>query len=289
MKNKTLIITNIIVLSCIAIGLLIFMFWGIGTNHHFFNIKNELLYTETYNINEISKIKTELKSYDIEFKENNNNEVKIEVYGNEKNKENIDAKIKNETLNIEQKGSSICFGFCYSDNLIIIYMPKENNLGLDINTVSGDIDILVDVSNDISLKSISGDIKTKNLKDASLNTTSGDINVEKVRNASLNTVSGDIKVNEASNIDAKSTSGDITILEVTNKLSIKSTSGDVTVRDFTINSDSKVNTVSGEVNINLTNNANINAETRSGDKDIKNSNGEFNLDIKTTSGDITVM
>ena len=288
MKNKALIITNIILLCCMIIGLLIFMIWGIGSKHSFWEFKNELLFTKTYNIEDISKIKTDLKSYDIEFKAANDNNFKVEVYGNEKNKDNVKININNNTLNIDQKGSSICFGFCYSDNVVVIYVPESFNKELDIHTISGDIDVYVDTLK-VNLKTTSGDIKMQNVEYASINTTSGNVKLEEAKEANINTVSGDVRVSSSENIDIKTTSGDITILEVTKRIYLNSTSGDVTVQDFTINSDSKVHTVSGEVNINLRNEANISAETRSGDKDIKNTNGEFKLDIKTTSGDVTVM
>ncbi len=288
MKNKALIITNIILLCCMIIGLLIFMIWGIGSKHSFWEFKNELLFTKTYNIEDISKIKTDLKSYDIEFKAANDNNFKVEVYGNEKNKDNVKININNNTLNIDQKGSSICFGFCYSDNVVVIYVPESFNKELDIHTISGDIDVYVDTLK-VNLKTTSGDIKMQNVEYASINTTSGNVKLEEAKEANINTVSGDVRVSSSENIDIKTTSGDITILEVTKRIYLNSTSGDVTVQDFTINSDSKVHTVSGEVNINLRNEANISAETRSGDKDIKNTNGEYKLDIKTTSGDITVM
>ncbi len=289
MKNRVLIVTNIIILSCIIIGLLIFMFWGIGGNHDLFQVKHEILYSETYNLNDIEKIKTDLKSYDVEIKESNDNNFKVEVYGNEKNKDNIKLKVNNKELNIDQIGSSICFGFCYSDSAVVIYMPKENIIELDINTISGDIDIFDDILNKVNLKTTSGDIKVKNLEEAIINTTSGNVMVDKVKEAVINTVSGDINVDNTQNIKVKSTSGDITIMEVREAFDIKSTSGDVTIRDLIINNDSKVVTVSGDVTINLNNDADINVNTRSGDRDIKHSKGEYNLDIKTTSGDITVL
>jgi len=288
MKNRALIITNIIILCCIIIGLLIFMIWGIGSKHSFWDFKNELLYSKTYNMEDITKIKTDLRSYDIELKEANDNNFKVEIYGNEKNKDNIKVDINNKNLTIEQKGSSICFGFCYSNNVIVIYVPESFNNELDINTISGNIDIYVDVLK-ANLKTTSGDIKMQNIKYASINTTSGNIKLEEVKEANINTVSGDVMINSSEKVEVKTTSGDIKILEASEKIFINTTSGDVTVRDFTINSDSKVHTVSGEVNINLRNEADIKVDTRSGDKDIKNTNGEYKLDIKTTSGDITVM
>jgi len=288
-NNKALIITNIIILCCIIIGLLIFMFFGINGKYNFFKFENERLYSETYNLTEVNKIKADLKSYDIIFKESDNEDIQVEVYGNKKKKDNIKLDIKNNELNITQRVTSLCFGFCFSESLIVVHLPKEYHGELDLVTISGDIEINVDILNNVSLKTTSGDVKTRNLEDAIINSVSGDIRVKKAKDVKINTVSGDVRVEKSNNIDAKTTSGDITILEVSQKLDIKSTSGDVKVNEFTINNDSNISTVSGDVEVNLKNDADIKAETRSGDKDIKNSKGEFNLDIKTTSGDITVM
>ncbi len=289
MNNKALIITNIIILSGIIIALLVFMIWGITTNHNFFNVENDKLYSETYNLDEITKIKTDLKSYDIEFKENNAENIKIEIFGNKKDKDRVKLNVNNHELNLEERGTSFCFGFCFRSNLIVIYVPKEYQGELNLITVSGNIDILIDINNNVNLKTTSGDIKTKNLINAKIYTTSGDINILKSDNIEANTVSGSIEIKEGKNIKAKSTSGDININHATKFIDIKSTSGDIELDNFTIGKNSKIESVSGEVTINLLNEAFVDAETRSGDKNIKTMrNGKFNLFIKTISGDITV-
>lgn len=289
MNNKALIITNIIILSGIIIVLLVFMIWGITTNHNFFNIENDKLYSETYNLAEITKIKTDLKSYDIEFKENNAENIKIEIFGNKKDKDRVKLNVNNHELNLEERVTSFCFGFCFRSNLIVIYVPKEYQGELNLITVSGNIDILIDINNNVNLKTTSGDIKTKNLKNAKIYTTSGDINILKSDNIEANTVSGSIEIKEGKNIKAKSTSGDININHATKFIDIKSTSGDIELDNFTIGKNSKIESVSGEVTINLLNEAFVDTETRSGDKNIKTMrNGKFDLFIKTISGDITV-
>lgn len=289
MKNKTLIITNIIILSCVAIGLLIFMFWGINTRHSFFDYKKEMLASETFTLNDIKNINVDLKNYDIEFREGNDNEIKVEIYGSEKSKDNVNIDLKSDKLNILQTGSTLCFGFCFADNEVVIYIPRDFKREMDINTVSGDVDILLNlISDNIKIRTTSGDITIQNLNNGDISSTSGDITLKEARNLELSTVSGDIDVDKVVRLNAKTTSGEVNALEILESLDIKTTSGDVTVRDFSINSDSKIESVSGEVTVWLNNEAIINAETKSGDKDIKSSNGEYTLNLRTTSGDITV-
>ncbi len=289
MQNKALIITNIIILSTIIVGLIIFMVWGLGTNHKFFDVKQDKLYTKTYNLDEITKIKTNVKSYDLEFKESINDLIKVEIYGNEKNKRNIKLGVNNNELYINETGSIICFGFCFSSNKAVIYLPKKYTGEFDITTVSGDIDILVDALNNVNLKTTSGDVSTKTVKDAKITTTSGDVRILKGSNIEISSVSGNIKIEETKKVKAKTTSGDVDIQKITNSLDIKTTSGDIEIENFTIKENSKAESVSGEVTIKLLNEAFVSAETKSGDKDIKAMrNPGSDLYIKTISGDITV-
>ncbi len=289
MKNKALIITNIIILSCLAIGLLLFMFWGIGTKHNFFSFKNELLESETYNLSDINGTKIDLKSYDIEFRESIDDTIKVEVYGSKKSKDNIKLNNDNNKINLTETGSTFCFGFCFAENDIVIYIPNNYQGDMNITTVSGDIEVLVNLlSDDVDIKSTSGDITLHNLNDGKITSTSGDIEINEAQNLELSTVSGDIDIEKANSINAKSTSGEINIREVSNNVHLKTTSGDITAKNFMIYNNSDIESVSGEIEVRLINEAKINAETKSGDKDIKSSNGEYLLNLKTVSGDITI-
>ena len=55
-----------------------------------------------------------------------------------------------------------------------------------------------------------------------------------------------------------------------------------------IDKNTRFETTSGEIEINLLNEALINVSTVSGEKDIKSSYGEYKLDVKTVSGDVKI-
>lgn len=289
MSNKALIITNIVILSCVIVGLLVLMFWGVNGKFNFYDNKKILLESKKFNISDINKLTSDVKNYDIKIMNSDSEDVIVEVYGSEKNKSHINLDLNNKELKITQSGSTFCFGFCFYDNEIIVYLPSDLKNGIDLLTVSGDIfaEVLFNQA-EVSIKTVSSDIKVNGISKGDIKSTSGDILIDNITDGVITTVSGDISISKASNIKASSTSGEIEIkeLEVAN---IKTTSGDIELDNFRIKENSKVESVSGYVNIRLLNEAYVDAETKSGDKDIKvMRNSKYDLVIKTISGDITV-
>ncbi|MCM1052775.1 MAG: DUF4097 domain-containing protein [Ruminococcus sp.] len=307
MKNKSLIITNIIILSCVAIGLTVLLFLGTSTNFNFVKENSELLYQKEFNLNDISLLTANIKNFDLTFKESSTNDIKIEVYGAIKNKDSIEISLNNNELFVNQTKhkSTICIGFCFHHNEIVISMPKDININTNLKAVSGDIKIdnnlnekgvITTTSGDISLNSLnkaditstSGDITLKNINKGSVSSTSGDITINEIKEGTITTISGDIEVNNTDSLEVSSTSGEIEISKANKLLNAKTTSGDIKIRSFNIENDSKITSTSGDITINLLNDAYIEAKTTSGDKDIKSTNGDYKLTLKTTSGDITV-
>lgn len=289
MKNKALIVTNIIILVCIIIGLLIFMFWGIGTKHEFWNGESKMLKEENYDLDRIQKISTDVKSYDIFTKQSEDNNIKIEVYGSKKSINDIEISVDNQELKIKQVGSTFCFGFCFSNSKIVIYLPFNMNIATDFKTTSGDITIKTPFNHDTnSIKSTSGDIYLEYLKVGNVKTTSGDIKINEIKSGQVSSTSGDIEIQKSEILKVTTTSGEIEIKTLTNMGTLKSTSGDIEINSFTIYDNSNIETTSGDIDIRLNNDASIYTDTKSGDIHIKKSQGEYELNLKTTSGDITV-
>lgn len=285
-ENKALIITNIILLGCIIIGLLIFMIFGLNGKITFWGGENELI--EKLEFNDINNnVEVDVKSYDIEIIANSTDKIEVEVYGNEKTKGNVTIS-NNGSLEIKQKRSTLCFGICRSSK-IIIKLPSNYQGKFNLNTISGDIKSNMSFKNsDNVITSTSGDIKLLDIESGKITSTSGDIDINYLNNGKVKTTSGDIEVNNFDNGDITSTSGEIEIGNLTGFGDIETTSGDIRINRFEILGNTTISSTSGDIKIKLINEAYITADSISGDKDVKASRGEYSLRLKTVSGDITV-
>lgn len=277
MESKTLTIVKLVLLSIIALLLttiLIVLLVNPKNNFNFFKVssKSELVYER--DITEpIKKINVITKASTIQVETNDTNKISVKYYGDKEDKE-LDLSTANEVLNINEDTSYFCIGFCnYAEHKIIISLPKEIDYELDFNTASGDIYIPnINLSN-ISIKTVSGDIKVINAKSANLESTSGDIEITEVEKLVSKTVSGEINVNR-----------------IKRSCDIKTTSGDVDISLLEITTNSNISTISGEVEIETNRNSYVKTETVSGEVSIDNNNryAKTELTVKTTSGDIEV-
>lgn len=277
MENKTLTIIKLVLLSIIALLLttiLIVLLVKPRSNFNLFKVNNksELVYER--DITEpIKKINITTKASSIQVETNDTNKISVKYYGDKEDKE-LDLSTANEVLNINEDTSYFCLGFCsYAEHKIIISLPKEIDYELDFNTASGDIYIPnLNLSN-ISIKTVSGDIKVINAKNANLESTSGDIEITEVEKLVSKTVSGEINVNR-----------------IKRSCDIKTTSGDVDISLLEITTNSNISTISGDVEIETNRNSYVKTETTSGEVSIDNNNryAKTELTVKTTSGDIEV-
>lgn len=285
-ENRGLIIINIILLCVIIVALIVFMFWGLNFN---FEYKSDLLKSELYNEGSVREIISDFRDFDILLEKGNTNEIKVELYGNEKHKDKISLKLDNGKLIMEQTGNYFCFGFCYSRNVAKIYVPDSLDKKINLTSTSGDIDIKVDLEDDnVYIKTTSGDIKANYINEGKVYSTSGDINISKTKRLEISSTSGDVEVDNAIYADITTTSGDIVVRELNNSGDLKSTSGDISINHFNIGGDTNVEAISGDIKISLINEAIVKASSVSGDKHIKEMNGYYNLNLKTISGDIVV-
>ncbi|MCM3762638.1 DUF4097 domain-containing protein [Alkalihalobacillus oceani] len=151
-------------------------------------------------------------------------------------------------------------------------MSGEQDLtGLDIRTVSGDVEAGPVTAPDVKVATTSGDIEIHGLDGAAitLNSTSGDIEVSGLHGAiNAKTVSGDIMVdyvagNQAA--DLKTTSGDVEVWlpDGNAEIEAKTTSGDIQVNAELLDSSLQSKAISGKIG-----------------------KGEHPFFISTTSGDI---
>lgn len=301
------------------------------------NVRKEM----SVSIDGVENLNLNFKSSEARVIVTDSDEIKIIEYSKKKLDEKDLFTLENtkESININE-GKSKFHLFSFNNIAYDIYIPQKYENNLKIFTGSGDVefseemnlkdvDILLIsgdcmisskiVSEEIIIKSTSGDIKVNSLEtkkldmsstsgevvangdiiseNVQLKSVSGDVISGKVesKNVDIETTSGDIKVSEImmGRVNAKSVSGDIKIEKISGNADLKTTSGDINVSKFEILGDSNINSTSGDVKITPSQNSNCNIDTNttSGDVGVSNSNigdGEFKLKIKTTSGDIKV-
>lgn len=277
MESKTLAITKIILLSLIALLLttiLIILLVRPKSNLNFFKFqsKSELVYEKDIE-EQIKRIKVNTKASSIQIEKSDSNKVSVKYYG-DKNDKDLSLTTDNETLNITEDTSYFCIGFCsYAEHKIVISLPKEIDYELDLNTASGDVYL--------------PDAKLSNVK---IKTISGDIAAITASNANLESTSGDIEINEVEKLSAKTISGEISANQIKRSCDIKTTSGDVEIVSLEITNNSKIVTISGDVDIEINRGSYVKTETISGEVSINNNDryAKSELTIKTTSGDIEV-
>lgn len=283
MNSKTII--KIIILILLLASLITILILGFTGKLNFsWENKTDIIYNETFD--NIRSIETDLTSYDIEIKENNTNELKVVVSGSKKYAESIEVKSENNKLLITQKSSKMCVGLCFFDEKITIYLPKENEIELNHQSSSGNIDIETTLISG-NIKTTSGDVKINSLNEVIINSTSGNITIEEGNNLEVSSTSGDITIDKVATLKATSKSGNQYIEQIKKEVQLSAKSGDITINKFYITEDSNIKTTSGNVALGLENEIFINTTTKSGNIDINNTNKETILNIKTTSGDIT--
>ena len=141
------------------------------------------------------------------------------------------------------------------------------------------------------VRSISGDIKVRDVADVEAHTVSGDLNATNIANhADLETISGDLSVdNAAAGMRASTVSGDIQARKITGEVSAQSVSGDVVLQDVT-SAFVRSETVSGELHFSgpVDPKGRYEFHSHSGDVDLDLTGGAANasLDVETYSGDL---
>lgn len=219
------------------------------------------------------QLKVSAESGDVEITPWHNNEVMINIYGNENAKEKMkfvfDSDVNSITIKSERKKK---WGFLSNIKLRYeIKVPEKFNL--DISTAGGDIKVGGVIGN-INLKTSGGDIWADRI----------------VGNLSANTSGGDIKIfsNDAS-IDARTSGGDITLeyLGENRGIELRTSGGDIEIKlpsDF--NASVELATSGGDVDCDF---KLIRVEKLSRSKIIGElNNGGRKLIAKTSGGDIEV-
>jgi DUF4097 and DUF4098 domain-containing protein YvlB len=258
MKNKGLVITMIILLTIIVAILIVILCLGISGKISFMGFirakSKDIVYDEKYETEKIEKISIKSSAGDIKFEESDDKKIRVVVYGEKENK--IDVEQTGNTLKVESIQKSHIFGFNIRLNDIVIYLPKEYEKEIEIDSDLGDIEI-------VSLENASIKIEQN----------CGDINLGKIKNAEIENDLGTTEIEE-----------------VLNSLNIKSNCGDIKIKKLTLQENSKIENDLGDVKIGETNDIFIDAHCDLGDEKIKNNSrqSEVTLKIDVDCGDIKV-
>lgn len=196
------------------------------------NIRKE----EKIDMKEIEDLRISFTSADINVILTDTEELKVVQYSNKelRDKELFSINKTNSKVEIAEGNLGVRFSFnlfnCYKV-VYDIYIPRDYSENLSMKTVSGDIKISEELKvKNIEVISTSGNIELQsNFKTIEMNikTVSGDITIEKIESDKLllETTSGDIKIKSATNsIDAKSISGNIEFKNISGNLKAKTTS-----------------------------------------------------------------
>ncbi len=257
---------------------------------------------KTFTIDEVNNIKINTSSSDVNFILVDGNETTAKYYGEVHCFAcNLKYKLTGDKMNntVEFKTRFTSFGIqLFSDVNLDIYIPRTYANKLNISTSSADV-IIKDLSSTLS--------------DLVIDTSSGDIelvNIEVENKTDLSTSSGDITLKSvSSDIDFYTSSGDLDVSNLDGDFIGITSSGEIDLHSISENFYINIRTSSGDVDVNVNNEASFDftTSTSSGDIEVnftytvdgttntedyitgsvgESSNNE--LIINTSSGDITI-
>ena len=297
MKNKTIIIILIVLLSIITI-LLTGGFIHVLNNYTNdkesiikFRVKKsfikEVALDKEYE-NIYDTIKVTSKSSDIEIKNSDSNNVRVLIYGK---KEDNKIEEKEDILNIISN-TKPCKAFCINIKItkIEIYIPKNYDKEIVIDNKFGDVKIEKFTKANIISKNDAGDIKIDSINNGTIDNKYGDITINEATTLQIMEDAGDIVLGKVNTLNANNKYGDIKIKEVKSSLNIKLDCGDIKIEKLNLDEDSTINNNAGDIKINDSNNINIIAKTNLGDTKINNNNNNslIKLTINNNLGDIKI-
>lgn len=275
MKNNTLIIFVIVLLTICVVILSGLLFLGISNNSNrfIFNFKNrnkvldDLVFDEEYE-KEFNKIVINAEAANIEIRRSNKNQ--LVVYG-----EKDLLEVRNEKDLYVNYDAKPCKFFCLNINLgkIILYLEEDFQGLIEIKNDYGDIEIEEFLQSEIKIESSYGDTKVDGVKTLTADSSAGTIEIGTVTDAKINNNYGDIKIDL-----------------VDNKADINADCGNIKIKKMYIKENSNINNNFGDIKIESTSDVLIEADVSLGDKKINNNNykSDIILKIENNCGDIKV-
>lgn len=294
MKNKTLIIVMIVILSLLALTLTTFMVALLTNKSKFINFRfgynklsDNLIIDKSYDT-DFDKIKIVADASDIEVNISNDDKFKVLIYSDK-----ADTKVETTDNNLSiSVAEHSCFGFCFNRKLskIEVYIPKNYANLINIENKYGDIDVDKFSNADIKIEENCGDVKVQGGKNVIIDNDYGDITLDYAKEARVKESAGDVKIGEADEVIVTNNLGDIHIKKVNHYLDVKDDCGDIKIDSVTLSKDSKIKNNLGDIKIKTASDIYIDADTDLGKVKLNNRNkdADITLTIKNDCGDIIV-
>ena len=260
MKNKNWIIALIVSLSIVVLILIVFFIVlltnGNSLKKYFkMSVKNssKIILDKTYLSNNIEII---TNNSDIDFKYSNDDNVKIVVYAEKEDELNVSEETDKIVVNLKDDTKKF-FGFNNIGNKIEVYIPKEYDKDITINSNLGDIETVALDNSDVNIDIDCGDVDIASVKSAIIKSNLGDISIGKVSEyINIESDCGDIEIDNAllnKNSTIKSDLGDVEIDRIYGVyVKAKTDVGKVKIKDNDKYSKTTLNITSdiGEVSVN---------------------------------------
>ncbi|MCJ7649332.1 MAG: DUF4097 domain-containing protein [Candidatus Lokiarchaeota archaeon] len=181
---------------------------------------NSIDEVKTFGIDQLKEIYIHSVSSDVSVFSTDEEDIKVHFYGrsalkSEKALPKLITNLEGSKLKIGIEYPKVLF---YNANVVLdVYIPQDYRDNVIIDAVSADVDISNLDLNNFQCKTVSGDLRIKFLGSDSLTlkTTSGEVNImDFTGNLKADSVSGDINVSYRifdNNIDVKTISGEVKI------------------------------------------------------------------------------
>ena len=181
---------------------------------------NSIDEVKTFGIDQLKEIYIHSVSSDVSVFSTDEEDIKVHFYGrsalkSEKALPKLITNLEGSKLKIGIEYPKVLF---YNANVVLdVYIPQDYREDVIIDTVSADVDISDLDLNNFHCKTVSGDLRIESLgsDNLTLNTTSGDVDiVDFSGNLKADLVSGDIDVGYRvfdNNVDVKTISGEVKI------------------------------------------------------------------------------
>lgn len=244
--------------------------------------------SETVQVEPGGKLDLNTKAGDLIISTWEKNEAVVTVQGIPANGTNDDLRIRYEggILRVDYDPRSSPWSLKRGKGIRFkIDLPAE--FDLELRTGGGDIQVLGDLTGDVTSHTSGGDVAFRDIDgEVELTTSGGDIRVGTISgDVHLQTSGGDIRVEKASSdLDVRTSGGDIRIGHVGNKLEAQTSGGDIAIEY--VGGDARIKTSGGDIEIGeLSGNARI--TTAGGDIELRNAKGD--IQAKTAGGELELL
>lgn len=232
---------------------------GVQTINIFDHIDGDLIFDKTYELDGKENINIRTVAANVIIKENNENNIKVAIYGKEGLEINANEDEKNLLIDFKDQDENHVFAMGINDftNKMVIYLPRNYANSINIDTKYGNIDIGLDLNNtSLEIDSEYGNIDMKYIKNAKVECEFGNIQIEKVLN----------------------------------KIDLKTNYGNIMIEELDINEDSNIVTEYGNIEITKTSDIRIDTDVKFGEANVKNSkqDADVTLNIASQMGFIEV-